>query len=54
MPFLRLHFAAEQLHKRRLAGAVGAGQAVALAGRKSCGNFVKQNFGAVAHRYITD
>ena len=53
-PFLRLQFAAEQLHKRRLARAIGSGQAIALARRKRRGDFVEQYFGAVAHGNITD
>jgi len=52
--FLRLEFAAEQLHKRGFAGAVGAGEAVALSGREGGGDFVEQNFSAVAHGNIAD
>ena len=51
---LRLEFAGEHLHESGLAGAVGAGQAVALARRKGGGDFVEQNFGAVAHGNIAD
>ena len=47
--FLRLHFAAQQLHECRLSGPIGTGQAIAFAWREGRGNFFKQNFGAVAH-----
>ena len=52
--FLRLDFAAEQLHESGFAGAVGAGESIALAGGEGGGDFVEQNFGAVAHGNITD
>ncbi len=52
--FLRLEFAAEQVHERGFAGAIGAGQAVPLARRKRRRDFVEQYFGAVAHRHIAD
>lgn len=52
--FLRFEFAAEQLHERGFAGAVGPGEAIALARRERRGDFIEQNFGAVAHRHIAD
>ena len=52
--FLRLELAAEQLHEGGFACAVGAGEAVALAGRECHRDFIKQNFCAVAHGNITD
>ena len=51
---LRVEFAAEQLHEGGFAGAVGPGQAIALARRERRGDFVEQNFGAVAHGHIAD
>ena len=51
---LRLKFAGQKLHEGGLAGAVGAGEAVALPRNKAGGNFVEQNFGAVAHGHIAD
>ena len=48
-PSARFLLARQQLHKRGFAGAVRSGQAIALARRKAGGDFVKQNFGAVAH-----
>ena len=52
--FLRIQFTAEQLHERGFARAIGPGQAIPLPRRKRRGDFIKQNFGAVAHRHITD
>ena len=52
--FLRFEFSAEQLHECGFAGAVGAGESVALAWGEGGGDFVEQNFGAVAHGNITD
>ena len=52
--FLRVLFTCQELHKRRLAGAVGAGEAVALSRHEAGGNFVKQNFGAEAHGHIAN
>ena len=54
MPFCGSSLAGQELHEGGLAGAVGAGQAVALARREGGRDFVKQNFGAVAHGYIAD
>ncbi len=51
---LRVQFTSQKLHESGLAGAVGTSQAVALSGTKAGGNFVKQNFGAVAHGHIAD
>ena len=51
---LRIHFAGQDLHERGFARAVGPGQAIALARRERRGNFVEQNFSAVAHGHITD
>ena len=51
---LRIQFAAEQLHERGFAGAVGPGQAIALARRERRRDFIEQNFGAVAHGHIAD
>ena len=52
--FLRLQFAGQQLHKRGFARAIGPGEAIALPRHKAGGDFVKQNFGAVAHGHIAD
>src|SRR5208282_2610896 len=51
---LRFKFTGQKLHERGFARAVGAGKAVALPRNKSGGNFVEQNFGAVAHGHIAD
>ena len=51
---LRVEFAGQKLHERGFPRAVRAGKAVALPRNKSGGNFVKQNFGAVAHGHIAD
>jgi hypothetical protein len=51
---LRIEFAAEQLHERGFARAVGPGEAIALARRKRRRDFIKQNFCAVAHGHIAD
>ncbi len=53
-PFLRLEFAAEQFHERGFTRAVGPGQAIAFARRECRGDFIEQNFGAVAHGDIAD
>ena len=52
--FLRIDLAAEQLHESGFARAVGAGESVAFAGGERGGDFVEQNFSAVAHGNITD
>src|SRR5208282_4481033 len=51
---LRLQFAGQKLHEGGFARAVGTGKAVTFPGNKAGGNFVEQNFGAVAHGHSTD
>ena len=51
---LRVEFPREKVHKSRFTGAIGSGQAITLPRREGRGHFVEQNFGAVAHRNITD
>ena len=51
---LRIHLAGQEVHESGFARAVGPGQSVALARRKRGGNFVEQNFSAVAHGHITN
>ena len=51
---LRLKFAGQKLHERGFTRAVGAGKAVALPRNKAGGNFVEQNFSAVAHGHVAD
>ncbi len=50
--FLRLQFASQDLHERRLARAVRTGQAIAPPRQKSHRDVFKQYFGAVAHAEI--
>ncbi len=49
---LRLQFAGKDLHEGGLAGAVGAGEAVAAAGHKTDADFVEEHLRAVAHADI--
>ena len=51
---LRVQLTGKKLHESGFTGAVWPGQTIALARRKTGGYFVKQNFGAVAHRHIAD
>ena len=51
---LRRQIAGQQLHERRLAGAVGAGQAVAPPVREHRGDVVEEHLRAVAHRDAAD
>ncbi len=51
---LRFKFTGEKLHERGFTRPIGTGEAVALPRNKAGGNFVEQNFGAVAHGHITD
>src|SRR5437762_14151665 len=51
---LRFFLAGQQLHKCGFAGAVRPSQAIALAGRKAGGDFVKQNFSAEAHGHVAN
>ena len=52
--FLRLELAGQDLHEGGFAGTVGAGQAIATAGRKGDADVFKENLGAVPHGYIAD
>ena len=51
---LRLQFAGKDLHECRLAGAVGAGEAVAAAGNEDDADVLEEHLGAVAHADIAD
>ena len=48
---LGIELAGQQLHEGRLAGAVGAGQAVAPARRKGCGDVLEERLRAISHRH---
>ena len=51
---LRIDVAGKDFHEGSLAGAVGAGKAVAPAGREGGRDFFEQNFSAVAHGDVAD
>ena len=51
---LRRQFAGQQLHERRLAGAVRAGEAVAAAGMEGGGHLLEEDLGPIPHRDIAD
>ena len=54
VPFCGVEFAGEDLHKRRFAGAVGAGEAVAAAGDEADADIFKEDLRAVAHGDVAD